>query len=671
MLTDTAKKWFVSCFLCFFFAQLYAQNTYLDSIRNDLSKKDLPDSTRIDNMLLIGQELAYSNREEAMKYMQGAYELASRDNLWIRTGDALSGIGLIYYRSDDPDSALYYMKIASPYYFRLHTPNAQEAQVSNKMNIATILRTMGNLDTAVATYLDGIRVIHESDFPNKKIKLLTAYMNLGLVYNELNQWDKALFYHRRGLQELSPETEKDIKAYYLKLHLIHDFIELNQLDSAAFYLNREQDAFLSLNQADITSQYYANLGMYRQKKGALTEALASYQKCFDYAKEANNKFRQEQMLARMGKIYMDQKNYRQSIPLFEKAVELSHAVKDKPSEKAYLKYLATLYTLTHNDHLAAINYQQYIHLNDSLNETESKKKINEIENKYQSAKKELRILSLEKDNKLKTAELKQKRTANMALITGCILLLLLAVLSYINFKNKNRLLKQREMLHRQKISEMENERKLLAAQSVLKGQEDERSRLARDLHDGVGGLLSGVKYSMSHMKGNIFLSAENAATFNNVISQLDQSISELRRVSHNMMPEALIKFGLKEALENYCESLNLSGRTNLKLQTYTLDERMEQATEIVIYRIIQELLNNVLKHAEAKNVLIQLVRENDRFNLTVEDDGKGFDITEAAQKQGAGLANIKARAEYLNGSVDIISRKGEGTSVHVEGDCNV
>jgi signal transduction histidine kinase len=132
-----------------------------------------------------------------------------------------------------------------------------------------------------------------------------------------------------------------------------------------------------------------------------------------------------------------------------------------------------------------------------------------------------------------------------------------------------------------------------------------------------------------------------------------------------MMPEALIKYGLKEALENYCENLNLSGKLKVQLQAYGMETRMDQNTEIIVYRIVQELLNNIIKHAEAKNVLIQLVHEGERFNLTVEDDGKGFDINET--KNGAGLANIKARAEYLDGNVDIVSKKGEGTSVNVEG----
>jgi signal transduction histidine kinase len=137
-----------------------------------------------------------------------------------------------------------------------------------------------------------------------------------------------------------------------------------------------------------------------------------------------------------------------------------------------------------------------------------------------------------------------------------------------------------------------------------------------------------------------------------------------------MMPEALIKFGLKEALENYCESLNLSGKINVALQIYGLEQRLEQNTEIILYRIIQELLNNVVRHSDAKNVLIQLVQESSRFTLTVEDDGKGFDINKIKNNNSAGLSNIRARAEYLGGTVDIRSAPGEGTSIYIEGEVN-
>jgi signal transduction histidine kinase len=171
------------------------------------------------------------------------------------------------------------------------------------------------------------------------------------------------------------------------------------------------------------------------------------------------------------------------------------------------------------------------------------------------------------------------------------------------------------------------------------------------------------------MKGNSYLPEQSAQSLGSVILQLDQSISELRRVSHNMMPEALIRYGLREALENYCANLTISGGIKVQLQTYGMEERLEQSTEIVLYRIVQELLNNVVRHARAGNVLLQLIRKQDRFSLTVEDDGIGFDSKTSNCQTGAGIANVKARAEYLGGTVDIHSAPGQGTSVNIEGSC--
>jgi signal transduction histidine kinase len=240
---------------------------------------------------------------------------------------------------------------------------------------------------------------------------------------------------------------------------------------------------------------------------------------------------------------------------------------------------------------------------------------------------------------------------------------------YKNLKSKNLLLNQNQELHLHRISEMEKEKRLEVMQAILKGQEEERSRLARDLHDGVGGMLSGVKFSLATMKGNVFISEENAAAFNRALAQLDQSISELRHVSHNMMPESLIRYGLAETLENYCTTLNLTKTVQVQLQTYGLQERLEQSTEIILYRVVQELLTNSMRHGEARNILVQLVREQGHFSLTVEDDGKGFDAESEGHK-GAGLTNIRARIAYLNGTIDIRSAPGEGTSVYIEGNCS-
>ena len=190
--------------------------------------------------------------------------------------------------------------------------------------------------------------------------------------------------------------------------------------------------------------------------------------------------------------------------------------------------------------------------------------------------------------------------------------------------------------------------------------------MAKDLHDGLGGMLSGVKLSLGAMKGNSILSEDNTRLFARVLDQLDHSINEMRRVAHNMMPEALVKLGLPQAIQDYCDGLNESNNLKFKTQFYGLENRLEASTEIVVYRIVQELLNNVVKHASATETLVQVMRHENNLNVTIEDNGKGFVVNEADERKGAGLANVRSRVDYLKGQLDIQSSPGKGTSIHID-----
>ena len=206
----------------------------------------------------------------------------------------------------------------------------------------------------------------------------------------------------------------------------------------------------------------------------------------------------------------------------------------------------------------------------------------------------------------------------------------------------------------------------MSAEAVLKGEEQERTRLAKDLHDGLGGLLSGVKFSLSNMKDNLIITPDNMAVFERSLDMIDASIRELRRVAHNMMPEMLTKFGLDEALKEYCNILNGTGLLKVKYQSLGMEARLDKSLEIIVYRIIQELLNNIIKHASASEAFVQLVRETKRLNVVVEDNGKGFDTAILEKTRGAGWMNIRSRVDYLKGQLDIHSEAGKGTLVNIE-----
>ena len=156
------------------------------------------------------------------------------------------------------------------------------------------------------------------------------------------------------------------------------------------------------------------------------------------------------------------------------------------------------------------------------------------------------------------------------------------------------------------------------------------------------------------------------AVFERSLDMIDTSIRELRRVAHNMMPEMLTQFGLDEALREYCHKINTAKILTVKYQSLGMAERVDKSIEIIIYRIVQELLNNTLKHAGATETFVQLIREGARLNIVVEDNGRGFAVDNVDNNKGAGLGNVRSRVEYLKGQLDIHSEPGKGTLVNIE-----
>ena len=140
----------------------------------------------------------------------------------------------------------------------------------------------------------------------------------------------------------------------------------------------------------------------------------------------------------------------------------------------------------------------------------------------------------------------------------------------------------------------------------------------------------------------------------------------MRRVAHNMMPEALLKFGLGEAIQDYCDGINESNVVKMKYTQIGSLQMLDQSTEIVLYRIIQELTNNALKHAAAKNIFVQITTHEQGLSITVEDDGKGFAVKELPDAGGSGLRNVAARVDYLKGSIDIKTEEASGCSITME-----
>ena len=161
------------------------------------------------------------------------------------------------------------------------------------------------------------------------------------------------------------------------------------------------------------------------------------------------------------------------------------------------------------------------------------------------------------------------------------------------------------------------------------------------------------------------MTSDSVEVFNKSVNLIDYSMTELRRVAHNMMPESLLRFGLNESLRDFCETLT-TDQLKVKYISLNAEDRFDSAKEIVAYRTIQELITNALKHAHASQLLIQLSREETLVTITVEDNGRGFDPTSLKTSKGAGWTNIYSRIDYLKGKIELDSKPGSGTSVTLE-----
>ena len=211
------------------------------------------------------------------------------------------------------------------------------------------------------------------------------------------------------------------------------------------------------------------------------------------------------------------------------------------------------------------------------------------------------------------------------------------------------------------------EQEIKSMNDALEVQENERRRIASDLHDRLGSMLSTVKIYFSSVEEQIDNQKEqNKEQYNKANSLLDEACEEVRKISHNLISGELVKFGLVSALNQMVKTIEDAGSLKIKMLALGMQNRLDSSVEIMLHRIIQELMNNILKHSKASEVLVQLNRTENNLNIVIEDNGVGFNIESAKTKDGMGLKNIETRVKKLNGKVFIDSGKGRGTTTIID-----
>jgi two-component system, NarL family, sensor kinase len=576
-----------------------------------------------------------------------------------------------------------FLKDASPYYNTL--PLLEKGDIAGFEK--NILKAYSNLKKYNNTEAFRLRVILLQNYglmlqnknkENEAMKMLISqaiplaikskddeltchiYKAIGVTLINADERQKGSYYLNQAefYIERAPKKSATLSATKVETYILNaeNLIELKKFNAAKKTIKKAYAMLEKYPNSQFNNTFSLVEGLYFFKLHQNEKAIQKYDKGIRGCEFYNDTLSLNRLLFAKYESLFELKKYNEGISIVESLLKKTTFLDDK---KNHYKALANAYNATGNWKKAYFNSEKYIALNDSLNNTKFKNEIVALEAKFNKTENERKInqLSAQKEKAELLAKNNRLNTWILALIS--LFLLILAGFLWKFYQNQKKLTIQKEINFNQQIHSLEDQQKLAVSNALLEGEEVERKRLARDLHDGLGSMLSGLKLRLSK------LSNSNQPDVIAVNEQLDNSIKELRQIAQNMMPESLLKLGLNAALQDLCLRYS-SSLITIEFHSLGIQETISESQQIAIYRIVQELINNAIKHASASNILVSCTQNESRFFITVEDNGKGFDVKKESPTISMGLKNIKNRVEFLNGKLEIDSEPENGTAFNIE-----
>jgi signal transduction histidine kinase len=622
-----------------------AQVVKTDSLLN-LLKTAKNDSATVLLYLEIGDQYEYNDPPEAKAWYSKALALSNQIDFATGKIKSLTYYGNIYSIQGRVDSAIYFVQQA------LDIARAKGDSLNiglSLMNLGVFYGDLSEFTKAIEYCLQGLKIVEGKTYTKTEVQINDR---LQVLYMQMTQYDKAIVYGEKAVQQSRQLKLPAFLAQSLS-NLAMSYNGKKMPEKAMPLLVEALAITKNLGSTNMESSILLNLADIALGKSDYVTVKKYSERSLELFRQMKSLSGEVTALRALGICYLHEKDFAKATSYVQQSLEIAKANNYKTEKASALKVLSNISFATGDLEAGEKYYGESEAVLTSMIEDVLSEKSADLEKKYETDKKDTQL-------KLQHAEIQRKNMYNYIFAGGAAILLIISLLSYRNYQ-------QKQKLQQQRINELETQQQLTATEAVLKGEEQERTRLAKDLHDGLGGMLSGIKYSFNTMKGNLIMTPDNAQAFERSMDMLDSSIKEMRRVAHNMMPEALVKFGLNTALKDFCNDINQSGALQVSYQSIGLENaEIAQTTSISIYRIVQELINNTMKHAAAKTAIVQVAKSGNQLTVTVEDDGKGFNAAILDQPIGMGWGNIKSRVDFLKGKLDIQSTPETGTSVHVE-----
>lgn len=599
----------------------------------------------------------------------------------------------------DLDTAEWYARQARQLYLR---ENLIQQAVAMSHYQGLVHRLRGEYAAALDTFH---RVLAHYTAEGDTFRMTSPLFNLGVVYSMIGDYEQSLRYYYQELQ--INEAMDNVAGISNSLNSIGNLQKSrDNLPEAIATYERAIGMLDSLQHQDLLATTHHNLADAYLKDGDLTRAAEQARRSLAYDEQLNRPWGVAFSLVILGDVARQERRYEQAIGYLTQALSIRQQL-EQPRELALtyqalgnlaldagltgqaltywqeaLRYadeigfldgqaaayagLADAYELA-NDYRQAFSAQKaYQVIRDSLMSQEKTKALEELDVRYAVSRQQREMEVLQAEN-IRQRQLNQReRRLRLAWTLLAILLGLVAAGGLIWYRQRlahNRLVSaQAFQLQDARIQQLEQEQKMQALNAMMSGQEQERKRIASDLHDSLGSLLSTIKLHVQATRRRLS-EAGLDQYFGQINQMIDQASADMRRISHAMMPDVL-QLGLSAALQDLVHRIGQTeGIIGTFQQTGTVRQDLPEQRAIMWYRIVQELVQNALKHADARHILVQLSWETDSLSVTVEDDGQGFDPEQVTP--GLGQKSLASRVQYLSGHMDLVTQPGEGTSVEV------
>jgi two-component system NarL family sensor kinase len=522
-------------------------------------------------------------------------------------------------------------------------------------------RCSGSRDSSLAAYFQAERM---ALIAKDTFVLIRSYFYLGHVHSELGKYDKAANYYQlcSGLANASLDDEFIARS---GLALASNMADRGLLKQSLHALRNALEQCKKAGLIRLQATAYNNLGLLCQALEMYSSALGYFRQSIEIQTMLGNQYEMATDYNNMAMILILQNRFTDAIPLLHKAEQLS------PLLPEVYHNLALCYAETGN-YKKAFDYKAIQkNLDDSLSGVEMLKRTEQLQEEFEAGKRQMEISTLKHENEVKELKnrvhLKQRDIfIGLASALFCISLLVFFILKQ-KVQNAKQVAEKNRQIHLQQLDEVMRNSELQSMHTMLDTQEKERRRIAEDLHDRVGSMLSAVKLRFTGLIPDEENKNTQKGEYEKLSLLIDETCEEIRMVSHNLVSGVLDTFGLVPALYDLREALSKSG-LEVTITCHEMESRVPKQVEINLYRVFQELLNNTIRHAEATRADIEITRFREQLTVIYSDNGSGFDT--AKRGFGIGLRSIQSRIDKLGGTLHIDSGKGNGSTFVITVNCH-